>query len=146
MVDTRYCTTHERHHVVGSVPYKTCFGEESLGKKTTEESVDEKKETSIEEVVERTIEKVLKKPVEETKKVEKSPVTLSSEIYISSFSKESVLKCVLKSDSPDFVTVRGNFYATGVRTFHRNDEPFMVTLGEFNSVLDRGERLFKLIT
>ena len=79
------------------------------------------------------------------KEVKTPPLTFSSEIYISSFSKQSVLKCRLKESAPDAVTVRAPFYAGGVRTFYRDQQPFKVTLSEFSSVLDRGEKLFKII-
>ena len=79
------------------------------------------------------------------KKVSVAPLSFSSEIYISSFSDESVLKCVLGKSSPDQVTVKAGCYLTGLRVFNRSEQPFTVTESEWIGVLDRGSKLFKLV-
>ncbi len=69
----------------------------------------------------------------------------SSQIYISSFSQESVLKCKLKEDAPDQVSVQAGCYLTGQRVFNKMDQPFRVTESEWSGVLNRGRKLFYLI-
>ena len=146
---SRWCYEHKQHHVVGSGMYKKCFQESG----ETTKSLEEEKAAPLEDKTSPSEEKAIppeeKVPILEMKaapiEVKPAPLTFSSEIYISGFSEESVLKCTLKESAPDAVTVRAPFYAGGIRIFYKEQQPFKVTLSEFSSVLDRGEQLFKLI-
>ena len=138
----RWCPDHEQHHVVGSGMYIRCFGESVGTTKPLQEDKASPKEDKATTKADKTPPKEEKASPKEDKA---TPLTFSSEIYISGFSQESVLKCMLKESAPDVVTVKAPFYADGGRTFYREQQPFKVTPSEFSSVLDRGEKLFKLI-
>lgn len=98
------------------------------------------KETRSKPVVSTTKKKEL------VKKVIRPPIQFSSEIYISSFSDQSVLKCVLAKSSPDQVMIKAGCYATGQRVFNRSEQPFLVKESEWLTVLDRGGKFFRLVT
>jgi len=112
---------------------------EDKSKKQPEKLVSFSKEK--EDLVKRSSE-MQKKVVE---KQGKSPLRFSSQIYISSFSQESVLKCKLKENAPGRVIVSAGCYLTGQRVFNKDDQPFRVTEAEWRSVLNRGQKLFYLI-
>jgi len=83
---------------------------------------------------------------EKVAKTKKKPMLkFSSQIYISSFSQESVLKCKLKENAPEQVSVMAGCYRTGQRVFNKVDQPFKVTEAEWEGVLNRGQKLFYLI-
>ncbi len=122
MVKRRYCTVHNRVHIAGTKIYEDCFPEKApllLNKEALSERVEKPKK--------------------------KKTLEFSSEIYISSFSKGSILKCRLKDAAPGQVVVKAAFYSSGSRTFNKESQPFHVTESEFSAVLDRGLRLFQLV-